>query len=274
MNNPISWPNGAQAAVVVTVNFDGESVERRERPEGLLWGRDSYGRYGAQIGVNRLLDCLERHQVRGTFFVPGWDAESYPDVMQAIAVAGHELAGHGYVHEDFSSLSEVEQAEVLERSEVAFEQIFGSKPLGWRAPLGLMTNATRPLLIERGYQYDSSYCDDDVPYVVELAEGRRLVELPVFPPQGDRHYYALRRSPEIVARAWREEFEATYQVGGLFNLHLRPRGEVGSGRAVRARAVDDILGRIAETPNVWVTTCAELAAWALAELPTTVLVPA
>lgn len=270
MSTTVAWPNGAQAAVVVTVNFDGESVERLERPEGLLWGRNSYGRYGAQVGVQRLLASFERHRVHATFFIPGWDAVNYPEVMAEIVAAGHEVAGHGYLHEDFSGLTADQQIETLARSEDAFAQAFGKRPTGWRAPLGMMTNATRRLLIDRGYQYDSSYCDDDVPYVVEVGAGRKLVELPVFPPQGDRHYYALRRSPDIVARAWREEFEATYRVGGLFNLHLRPRGEVGSGRAVRVRAVDEILERIAEQPNVWRATCSDVAEWALAELPTTV----
>jgi peptidoglycan/xylan/chitin deacetylase (PgdA/CDA1 family) len=219
------------------------------------------------------LACFERHGVRATFFIPGWDALNYPDVMSAIVGAGHETAGHGFVHEDFSNLNVDEQIDVLARSEAAFEQVFGARPEGWRAPLGFMSSATRALLIERGYRYDSSYCDDDVPYVVETGDGRRLVELPVFQPLGDRHYYALRRSPEVVARAWREEFEAVYRVGGLFNLHLRPRGEVGSGRAVRVRAVDDILEQIAATPNIWFATCATLAEWSLAELPTTVREP-
>src|SRR5689334_10263503 len=117
MTAPNIWPEGVQCAVTVTVNFDGESVEARTMPPGRLWGRYAYGRYGAQIGIYRLLDLFRRHNVRATIFIPGWDAERYPEAMQAIAQAGHEVAGHGYLHEDFSTLSAEEQQATLAKSE-------------------------------------------------------------------------------------------------------------------------------------------------------------
>ncbi|HUG13468.1 MAG TPA: polysaccharide deacetylase family protein, partial [Thermomicrobiales bacterium] len=99
------WPDGYQAAVTITVNFDGESVEQRTLPGQPLWGRLSYGRYGAQVGVYRILEALARYDVKATFFIPGFDAERYPEAMEAIAGAGHEVAGRGYAYEDFSALT-------------------------------------------------------------------------------------------------------------------------------------------------------------------------
>ncbi|CAN5735340.1 polysaccharide deacetylase [soil metagenome] len=256
------WPEGAQCAVVITVNYDGESLERSERPEGALWGRYSYGRYGVQSGLSRILGLLERHQLTATFFVPGWDVERDPEVVRDIRDRGHEIAGHGYLHEDFSSLAPAEQDDALARSEAAFEDVLGVRPDGWRAPHGLMTLDTRPLLARHGYRYDSSYCDDDMPYMVESADGARLVEIPVFQTAGDSHYYRQRRSPDVVERAWRREFISVYQAGGLFNLTLHPRGDFGSGRAVRLRAVEGLIQTIQSYPRVWLTTCGELASWA------------
>lgn len=257
------WPGGAQCAVLVTVNYDGESVERSERPEGALWGRYSYGRYGVQTGLPRMLGLLERHQIAATFFVPGWDVERDPEVVRDVRDRGHEIAGHGYLHEDFSSLSASEQEDVLSRSEAAFAQALGDRPAGWRAPDGLMTSETRSILVARGYSYESSYSDDDLPYRVDTGEGAPLVEIPVFQTASDSHYYRLRRSPDVVERAWRTEFISVYRVGGLFNLTLHPRGDVGSGRAARLRAVDRLLQLVRSYPRVWLTTCGELAAWAL-----------
>ena len=174
------WPEGARCAVCVTVNFNGESVEQQTLPGQPLWGRYSFGRYGAQAGADRLLEVFERYGVRATFFVPAWDAERYPEVMERIAAAGHEVAGHGYAYEDFSQLTPDEQRSVLERSETTFARVFGRKPTGWRAPEGLMGAETRGLLAELGYRYDSSYCDDDLPSVATDAPGHLLVELPVF----------------------------------------------------------------------------------------------
>jgi peptidoglycan/xylan/chitin deacetylase (PgdA/CDA1 family) len=257
------WPDHQQCAVLVTVNFDAESVERRTMPAEPLWGRNAFGRYGAQIGALRLLDCFERYNVRATFFIPGYDADRYPEVMDKIGSAGHEIAGHGYVHEDFSALSTDEQRAVLERSEDVLNRVFGRKPAGWRAPDGLMTAETRPLLAERGYRYDSSFCDDDLPYLVVDGEGRRMVELPAFNTAGDKFYYERRRLPGVVAGAWQEDFSSVYEIGGLFNLVLHPRGDYGSGRGVRMRAVEDLLQTVVEHPRVWMATCEEVADWML-----------
>jgi peptidoglycan/xylan/chitin deacetylase (PgdA/CDA1 family) len=247
---------------MISVNYDGESVERAERPTGALWGRYSYGRYGTQTGLPRVLELLERHEVAATFFVSGWDVERDPELVRDIRDRGHEISGHGYLHEDFSTLTSAEQSKVLGQSEDAFDAVLGSRPVGWRAPGGLMTSETRALLAERGYTYDSSYCDDDLPYRVETPAGASLIELPVFQTASDRHYYEKRRSPDVVEQAWKSEFVSIYRIGGLFNLTLHPRGDFGSGRAVRLRAVDALLRTIKSYPRIWWTTCGELAQWA------------
>lgn len=259
------WPDGNQAAATVTVNFDGESVEQRTLPGQPLWGRFSYGRYGAQTGVYRILETLERYGVTATFFIPGFDADRYPEAMEAIARAGHEVAGRGYAYEDFNALSRADQDAALQRGEDALQRVFGTKPVGFRAPDGQMSDDTRALLAARGYRYDSTYCDDDLPYVVTDGSGNRLVELPIFHTSAmDRHYYQVYRQPAIVREAFREELSAMFEVGGLFNLAIHPRGDYGSGRGVRIRVVEDILQAMRETPRLWVATCGEIANHTLA----------
>src|SRR5690606_24328574 len=151
------------------VNLDAESVEHATTPLP-LWGRMSHGRYGAQAGTKNLLKVLERHGVRATFFIGAWDALRYPALMEEIAAAGHEIAAHGYLHEDFSTLSAQQQRDILAKSEAVLEQVFGERPRGFRAPDRLMTSETRNILAERGYLYDSSYSDDDVPYAVHVQD--------------------------------------------------------------------------------------------------------
>ncbi len=258
------WPEGYHAAATVTINFDGESVEQRTLPDQPLWGRFSYGRYGAQIGVYRILDVLARYDVKATFFIPAFDADRYPEAMDAIASAGHEVAGRGHVYEDFSSLAPADQEAVLQGSEETFQRVFGSKPAGFRAPDGQMSIETRGILAKRGYRYDSTYCDDDLPYVVADSSGNRLAELPLLHTSAmDRHYYQVYRQPEIVRAAFREELSAMHEVGGLFNLAIHPRGDYGSGRGVRIRVIEDTLQAIRETPQLWVATCNEVASYTL-----------
>jgi len=272
----IVWPEGARSAAMITVNFDGESFEQPELPGEPLWGRYGYGRYGAQEGIYRLLTVFERSGVHATFFVPGWDVQRYPEVMEAIARAGHEIAARGYANENFALMSVEQQHEMLDRTEQVFVSAFGTKPVGWRGPTGLpgindpgqrlqiagslMSAGTRQILAERGYRYDSSYCDEDVPYVVD---GTGLVELPVHAQAGDRMYYERHRLPEVVAAAWIEELDAIHATGGLFNLSLSPRGDWGSGRKVRISAVEAVLQAIKETPGLWIATCGEVSEWVL-----------
>ena len=284
------WPDGYQSAAVITVNFDAESFEQPLLPGEPLWGRYAYGRYGAQIGLHRVLEALGRYEAKATFFVPGWDIERFPEAMDAIATAGHELAGRGYANENFSALSSDEQRAVLEKSEASFERAFGHKPTGWRGPaampgandpgqrLGisgsLLSDETRSILAERGYRYDSSFCDDDILYIVENRQGQRLVELPHFSTASDRPYYERHRMPAVVTEAWREELSAVHEAGGLITLTISPRGDWGSGRGVRIRPVEDLLQALRETPQVWLATCGELATWAMDSNPAGVVYPA
>jgi peptidoglycan/xylan/chitin deacetylase (PgdA/CDA1 family) len=61
--------------------------------------------------IDQLLDGLDRHGARGTFFCPGWIARHRPQVVRLIAAVGHEIASHGFWHEQVTAL---EPAQFLE----------------------------------------------------------------------------------------------------------------------------------------------------------------
>jgi polysaccharide deacetylase family protein (PEP-CTERM system associated) len=46
-----------------------------------------------------LLELLDRHAIRATFFVVGWVAERHPDLIATVRAAGHEIGSHGYIHQ-------------------------------------------------------------------------------------------------------------------------------------------------------------------------------
>lgn len=259
------WPQGIQAAAVITVNLEAESVDHRDA-ELPLWGRRSHGRYAAQEGTDNLLEIFIRQAVKATFFVNGWDAQRYPALIEQIVSAGHEIAASGYLHEDFSTLSAEQQQEVLEQSEQALLSISGSKPTGFRAPDRLMTGETRAVLIARGYRYDSSYSDDDLPYYVDLGQRRSLVEVPMQEPYSDRCYYELHRTPQVVQSALIDLFDAAYDEGTLFTLTVSPRGDIGSGRGLRARVVESVIEAMKERPHLWLATCAAITDWMYSNL--------
>ena len=59
---------------------------------------------------------LDRLKLRTTFFVPGWVAETWPDVARSIRDAGHEIGHHGYVHESVRGVDEETEIGYLRRA--------------------------------------------------------------------------------------------------------------------------------------------------------------
>ena len=109
--------------------------------------------------IDALLATLDRHKVRGTFFVLGWLAEHRPEVVAAIAAAGHEVASHGFWHERVTGLDRHSFREDVRSSKRALEDLVGDEVLGYRAPNFSIVPGREwafDVLIEEGYQYDSS----------------------------------------------------------------------------------------------------------------------
>ncbi|MBI3366902.1 MAG: polysaccharide deacetylase family protein, partial [Burkholderiales bacterium] len=84
--------------------------------------------------VGRILDMLDRHATKATFFTLGWLAERYPALVRDIVARGHELASHGYGHERASDLTEAAFFSDIDRAKKLLEDIGQIEVLGYRAP--------------------------------------------------------------------------------------------------------------------------------------------
>jgi peptidoglycan-N-acetylglucosamine deacetylase len=190
--------------------------------------------------------------------VPGLDAENNARALEAVLKDRHEVAARSYAFEDHSKLGDREK-ETLQRAHEALRKLTGAAPVGWRAPGGMLSPHTLMLLTELGYAYDSSFQDDDLPYVMACANGKRIVELPQFQFLDDSTLYAPRHSHDRLLKTWREEFDARYDEGLFINLTLHVRGDYGSGRASRVRVVDEFLQHVERRPGVRFMACREIA---------------
>jgi polysaccharide deacetylase family protein (PEP-CTERM system associated) len=109
--------------------------------------------------VNALLTSLDRNGARGTFFVLGWLAEHCPQIVHAIADAGHEVASHGYWHDPVTRLDLEGFREDVRSSKHALEDLIGRAVIGYRAPNFSIVPGGEwafDVLLEEGYRYDSS----------------------------------------------------------------------------------------------------------------------
>src|SRR5262245_1648141 len=79
--------------------------------------RSSWGNYQSRVVANtqRLLEQLARHQVQATFFILGWVAERFPQLVREIVAGGHEIGSHSYWHRLIYELTPAEFREDLRR---------------------------------------------------------------------------------------------------------------------------------------------------------------
>jgi len=109
--------------------------------------------------VHRLLELLAEHQARATFFVLGWLAERHPGLVRDIAGAGHEIASHGWDHRRVTGQEPAHFRVSVSRSKRLLEDLTGAPVLGFRAPSFSIVRGLEwalDILVEEGYQYDSS----------------------------------------------------------------------------------------------------------------------
>src|SRR5579884_806811 len=256
-----TWPNGARCAVTLTFDNFGESLDLLHH--GHAGGALADGVYAPRRGVERVLDLLDRHGIPGTFFVEGWNARKYAALLREVAARGHEVGAHGWMHEQWDKLAPAKERDLIARTTDAIGDVLGRPPRGWRSPGGLITTATLGFLKDAGYQYDSSFSDDDVPYRIGVSPDRpgdELVELPWTWPLDDAPFYGNSRvihRPSDVVAMWREEFDAALELTGYFGLVCHPRF---TGRPSRILAFDKLVSYVEKAGDVWFARCGEVAA--------------
>ncbi|MFD4970241.1 polysaccharide deacetylase [Streptomyces sp. NPDC058424] len=265
MNFP--WPDGRRAAAAFTFDVDAESCVLAHDPSASSrMSLMTHQAYGPRVGVPRLLRLLRRQDVKATFFVPGFTADTYPDMVRSIVDEGHEVAHHGYLHEPMRGIDAAREAEYLDRGLEALDRL-GICPAGYRAPWWEMNWHTPDLLIERGFQYDSSLLDGDTPYRLHgTGAAGSLVEIPVDWGLDDWEQYAFYpgwtgsgviESPRKVHEMWLLEAQAHHAESGCFVLTNHP---FISGRPSRAAALERLIEDVRALDGMWITTLEQIAA--------------
>lgn len=106
-----------------------------------------------------LLECFDRAGVRATFFVLGWVAERFPQLVRDIVASGHEVASHGFHHQLIYTLTLEQFREDVRRAKATIEAAAGRPVRGYRAPSFSIVQPSLwalDVLIEEGYSYDAS----------------------------------------------------------------------------------------------------------------------
>ncbi len=91
--------------------------------------------------TQQLLDILDQHGVKTTFFLVGDWVDNYPDSVKEIAARGHDVENHSNTHPYMSQLSETKMKEEINSCNEKIEAITGNAPTLFRAPYGDYNNS-------------------------------------------------------------------------------------------------------------------------------------
>jgi polysaccharide deacetylase family protein (PEP-CTERM system associated) len=125
-------------------------------------GFSRWGEYESRVVDNtlKILNILAENDVKATFFVLGWVAEKFPELIKEIYSQGHEIASHGYNHRLIYQQSPEEFRQDIKKTKVILEGLTEKKPiLGYRAASYSITKESfwaLDILSEEGFKYDSS----------------------------------------------------------------------------------------------------------------------
>jgi peptidoglycan/xylan/chitin deacetylase (PgdA/CDA1 family) len=264
--NAGTWPERYTAAISITLDNMGEAAElhRGPWPENQPIGQH----YSVTESLPPMLDLFDEYSVRATYFIEGWNTSVYPDILRELAQRGHEIAFHGWQHENWSELDAGGEEASMARNVDAFASI-GVELRGFRPPGGLLTSASLELL--RAYGID--YCS---PAGERPAIADDTVVLP-FEWRGiDAYYYSegfasLREvkgdtSEPLTPGYLIDEISAlvdrTKRTGGYTALLFHPFLE---NTPARFDAMARIIEMVVQDSDIWCAPCRDIAEWVSAK---------
>ncbi len=239
----------------------------------------SRGQFGA-VAIERILSLLSRYSVRSSFAVPGHTAYAFPRLVKQIHSEGHEIVHHGWVHENPADFDLAGERQILDRGIEALQKVVGERPKGYRSPAWDLSEHSIELLLEYGFEYDSSCMGQDF-YPYYLRSGDKwstdtayhfgatvdLVEVPVMWSLDDfpvtefvLGFNEGLKAPSSVEEMWRGDFDYGFAncPGGIFTLTLHPQT---IGRGNRMLMLERLLKYFSDKGAVFTTMGAYVADW-------------
>lgn len=276
------WPGNARLAVQFVLNYEegGENcvLHGDSHSETFLsdivgaqafaarhMSMESLYEYGSRVGVWRILEEFRRRQLPLTVFGVTMALQRSPEVTQAFIEAGHEIACHGLRWIHYQDMDPACEREHLQQAIALHTALTGQPPLGWYT--GRDSPNTRRLVVEAGgFEYDSDYYGDDLPFwtSVDIGEAQPHPHLvvPYALDTNDMRFASPGgfNSGEQFFQYLKDAFDVLYAEGELtpkmlsVGLHCRLIGRPG-----RFRALQRFLDYVQTHERVWITRRIDIA---------------
>jgi len=182
---PLKLPGGARMVVWTIVNVEEWDINQTmprtvltppaggsPMPDIPNW---AWHEYGNRVGIWRMLEVLDRLDIKAVLAINGSAIEAYRAVTDAAIERGWEFMGHGYTQKNMQKVEN--EAEDIRKTAEAIAKVTGKPPRGWLGPGLTETWLTPDLLVEAGYGYVCDWVLDDQPVVLKTRT-RPIVNVP------------------------------------------------------------------------------------------------
>ena len=272
---PISWPNGARVALWVVPALEWFPLDMKGvpfKPPGAMQTaypdlrhytlRD----YGNRVGIFRIMQALERHQIRASVAINAAVAVRYPSLVQACVARGWEVIANGLDmdHLHHAGLAPDDERQLIANSLTLLRQASGQAVRGWLSPAKSESAATTELLAQAGLDYVCDWVNDDMPFVMRTAHGP--IHAMPHPIDMDDHTILVQNhhTEDDFRDQLCDQFDLLYresatQGGRIMAISLHPWV---IGQPYRMGALEEALAHIMRHKGVWAATGSEiLDAW-------------
>ena len=269
------WPGQARVAVQFVLNYEegGENsvLHGDAGSEQFLsemfnpasyparhMSMESIYEYGSRVGVWRILREFERRGLPLTVFGVGMALARHPELAAAFVEQGHEVASHGWRWISYQEVDEDTERRHMRQAIEAITALTGTRPLGWYT--GRDSPRTRRLVAdEGGFEYDSDYYGDDLPFWMPVTKSdggvtQQLIvpytldcnDMRFALPQGYSH-------ADPFFQYLKDSFDTLYEEGAetprmmSIGMHCRLLGRPG-----RITALKRFLDHLAAHDRVWI----------------------
>ena len=265
----IKWPNGARVALWVSPNVEHYEYMPDDDAARTPWPRTpfpdvqqySYRDYGNRVGFWRMLETLDKYNIRSCVSLNVAVLEHFPEIRDAMVERNYDYMSHGIYNTRYLYTYTEEQEREFYRDTIETLKLHTGKQLkGMLGPAISGTERTPDLMAEAGLIYHTDWMHDDQPVPIKVKSGKLIsvpysIELNDSSLLRDNHYEG-----DYFARICKAQFDQLYKEGAesgrVMCIALHP---FLIGQPHRIKYLDEILSHIMSHDGVWQTTADEIA---------------
>ena len=266
---PIRWPDGARLAFWVAPNIEFYELQPEPNPARRAWPRplpDVQGYatrdYGNRVGHIRMMQLLDRYEVRGSISLSTALCEHHPEIIELCLERNWEFFSHGIYNTRYAyGMDEDQEREMIEDSVRTIRKHTGQACAGYLAPALTHTERTLDLFAEAGGIYTCDLFHDDQPTRVRVRNGKPFVSVPYSLELNDTIAYVVHKiEPRRYGAMIKAAFDRLYMEGAASGTVMCvPLHAYQVSHPHRMAAFEEALAYITSHKDIWVTTGREIA---------------